>query len=284
MLPINLALVSQSRQSESRGPGARAPPHCRSRRRAISLRCGPCRPRSSRSPRCATSRPATGAVVIVDDVQGAAGYHQDDHGAPVRRSSSTARSWSLTASHEVLEMLVDPFGKRTAAGRSPKSGQGQVEFLGRGVRPVRGVAVRVHDRRRARVGLHHAALLRPAPDHRRALLVHRRDRSGRARSATGGYMLVVGPAAPTTSGRSCGSARRQPQFRRPRRRGTSARVSRCASSSTPAPSTRGSTTGLPEDDEALADAREGWQGATASAEALARAARGGGQSSPRRLT
>jgi hypothetical protein len=38
-------------------------------------------------------------------------------------------SWSLTASHEMLEMLGDPFGRRVIAGRSPKRGQGRVEFL-----------------------------------------------------------------------------------------------------------------------------------------------------------
>jgi hypothetical protein len=35
----------------------------------------------------------------------------------------------LTASHEVLEMLADPFGNRVIAGKSPKRGQGRVEFL-----------------------------------------------------------------------------------------------------------------------------------------------------------
>jgi hypothetical protein len=38
-------------------------------------------------------------------------------------------SWSLTASHEMLEMLADPFGKRVIPGKSPKRGQGRVEFL-----------------------------------------------------------------------------------------------------------------------------------------------------------
>jgi hypothetical protein len=38
-------------------------------------------------------------------------------------------SWSLTASHEMLEMLADPFGKRVIPGKSPKPDQGRVEFL-----------------------------------------------------------------------------------------------------------------------------------------------------------
>jgi hypothetical protein len=37
--------------------------------------------------------------------------------------------WSLTASHETLEMLADPFGNRTIAGPSPAPNQGRVEFL-----------------------------------------------------------------------------------------------------------------------------------------------------------
>src|SRR5215208_5152297 len=48
-------------------------------------------------------------VVIVDDVKGAAGYHQDSHGQPYALVEYS-RSWSLTASHEVLEMLCDPRG------------------------------------------------------------------------------------------------------------------------------------------------------------------------------
>ncbi|HLM35222.1 MAG TPA: hypothetical protein VK278_05525 [Gaiellaceae bacterium] len=67
-------------------------------------------------------------VVIVDDVKGAAGYHQDSHGHPYALVEYS-RSWSLTASHEVLEMLCDPWGRRVVAGRSPKLDQGQVEFL-----------------------------------------------------------------------------------------------------------------------------------------------------------
>ena len=67
-------------------------------------------------------------VIVVDHVQGAAGYHQDRQGHPYALVQYSD-SWSLTASHETLEMLVDPFGRRTAAGRSPKTDQGQVEFL-----------------------------------------------------------------------------------------------------------------------------------------------------------
>jgi hypothetical protein len=67
-------------------------------------------------------------VIIVDDVKDAGGYHLDVRGHPYALVEYSA-SWSLTASHETLEMLCDPWGRRVAAGRSPKRGQGQVEFL-----------------------------------------------------------------------------------------------------------------------------------------------------------
>jgi hypothetical protein len=67
-------------------------------------------------------------VVIVDDVKDAAGYHQDVQGQPYALVEYS-RSWSLTASHETIEMLCDPWGSRIAAGRSPDPDQGQVEFL-----------------------------------------------------------------------------------------------------------------------------------------------------------
>lgn len=67
-------------------------------------------------------------VFVVDDVQGAAGYHTDRNGQPFALVEYS-HSWSLTASHEVLELLCDPWGNRTAPGRSPDDEQGQVEFL-----------------------------------------------------------------------------------------------------------------------------------------------------------
>lgn len=62
------------------------------------------------------------------DVPGAAGVHEDSDGQPF--SLVTAEEgWSLTASHELVEMLVDPFGRRLTEGQSPKPGQGRVQFL-----------------------------------------------------------------------------------------------------------------------------------------------------------
>lgn len=69
-------------------------------------------------------------IVVRDDIDfpGAAGIHLDKDGHPfalVQYSSG----WSLTASHECLEMLCDPLGNRVKAGDSPMPGQDRVEFL-----------------------------------------------------------------------------------------------------------------------------------------------------------
>ncbi len=69
-------------------------------------------------------------IIIKDNIgdPNAAGYHEDKHGQPFSLVQYDA-SWSLTASHECLEMLADPFGRRVIAGESPVSGQGRVNFL-----------------------------------------------------------------------------------------------------------------------------------------------------------
>src|SRR4051812_14500891 len=67
-------------------------------------------------------------IVIRDDIDasGAAGYHSDDNGQPFSLVQADT-NWSLTASHELMEMLGDPFGNRLVAGPSPMQGQGRVE-------------------------------------------------------------------------------------------------------------------------------------------------------------
>lgn len=62
------------------------------------------------------------------DVPGAAGIHLDSDGQPFALVQYSP-TWSLTASHELLEMLADPFGNRLVAGESLKAGQGRVEYL-----------------------------------------------------------------------------------------------------------------------------------------------------------
>jgi len=69
-------------------------------------------------------------IIIKDDIgdPSAAGYHEDKNGEPFSLVQYSD-GWTLTASHELLEMLADPFGRRTVAGPSPKQSQGRVKFL-----------------------------------------------------------------------------------------------------------------------------------------------------------
>lgn len=67
-------------------------------------------------------------IVTEEDLGDAAGIHEDKEGQPFALVKYDY-GWGLTASHEVCEMLVDPFGNRMTAGQSPKPGQGRVEFL-----------------------------------------------------------------------------------------------------------------------------------------------------------
>ena len=64
-------------------------------------------------------------MIVMDDigVAGAAGIHEDKNGQPFAliTASSDLDTWALTASHEALEMLVDPQGNRLVAGDSPMS-------------------------------------------------------------------------------------------------------------------------------------------------------------------
>jgi hypothetical protein len=72
-------------------------------------------------------------IIVMDNIQtpGAEGVHEDKNGQPFAlvTAEATLDRWSLTASHEALEMLVDPFGNRQVAGDSPKANQGRVSFL-----------------------------------------------------------------------------------------------------------------------------------------------------------
>jgi hypothetical protein len=72
-------------------------------------------------------------MIIKDNIgmPGAAGVHMDKDGQPFALISSgkSLDEWSLTASHEMCEMLVDPSGDRQETGDSPKPEQGRVSFL-----------------------------------------------------------------------------------------------------------------------------------------------------------
>jgi hypothetical protein len=69
-------------------------------------------------------------MVVQNDIgfEGAAGIHLDKDGQPYALITS-GEGWSLTASHETLEMLADPFGNRVIAGKSIMEGQGRVRYL-----------------------------------------------------------------------------------------------------------------------------------------------------------
>jgi hypothetical protein len=68
-------------------------------------------------------------VIVRDDIgYDAAGIHLDKDNQPFALVTS-GDGWSVTVSHETLEMVVDPFGNRLVAGDSPKEDQGRVEFL-----------------------------------------------------------------------------------------------------------------------------------------------------------
>lgn len=70
-------------------------------------------------------------IILVRDrlpMKGVVGIHLDEKGQPYALVQQSP-GWSLAASHEVLEMLADPFGSRLVPGGSPKPGQGLVEML-----------------------------------------------------------------------------------------------------------------------------------------------------------
>jgi hypothetical protein len=69
-------------------------------------------------------------IVLRDRIKapGADGFHKDRFGQPFARLALT-ESWSLTASHECLEMLADPFGDRMIPGPSIRRGEGRVSYL-----------------------------------------------------------------------------------------------------------------------------------------------------------
>ncbi len=73
-------------------------------------------------------------IIVKPQVKDAAGFHQDDNGQPFALVEF-GPDWSLTASHECLEMLADPFGRRLRSGNMPDQAislgfkPGRVQFL-----------------------------------------------------------------------------------------------------------------------------------------------------------
>ncbi len=71
-------------------------------------------------------------VIVVDQNLGggALGYHVDQNNRPYALVEATA-SWTLTASHELLEMLADPWGNRKQIAQSlnPSRFPGNLQYL-----------------------------------------------------------------------------------------------------------------------------------------------------------
>jgi len=79
---------------------------------------------------------AFGVLFLMADIADAFfGFHRTVDGRPVAfvRNGET---WSLYASHEAVEMTIDPVGTMFLPGPSPVAGQGEVEFLVEACDPV----------------------------------------------------------------------------------------------------------------------------------------------------
>jgi hypothetical protein len=73
-------------------------------------------------------------VIVMDDIgqkDGIGGIHTNKLGEPFAlvKSHADIKVWSLSASHEAIEMIVDPSLSRRVEGDSPKPEQGRVQYL-----------------------------------------------------------------------------------------------------------------------------------------------------------
>lgn len=83
-------------------------------------------------------------VKPADDQSVQGGIHEDATGQPFALVSS-GPDWSISASHEAMEMLADPFSRRNVTGPSPMAGQGQVDFLVEVCDPCQSFAYPIND-------------------------------------------------------------------------------------------------------------------------------------------
>lgn len=69
-------------------------------------------------------------VIIMDKLNepGEAGYHTDKNHQPFSLVELD-ETWQLSCSHEMCEMLVDPYGNHTISAESMEPSQGKVEYL-----------------------------------------------------------------------------------------------------------------------------------------------------------
>ena len=63
------------------------------------------------------------------EVEGAAGFHSDNLGQPYAQIALSDGDWTVTASHELVEMLVDPFGSRLHTAAALKGWKGDSRRL-----------------------------------------------------------------------------------------------------------------------------------------------------------
>jgi hypothetical protein len=82
-------------------------------------------------------------IIIRDNIgYQAAGIHKDRNGQPFSlvMADDSRDAWSVTCSHEMCEMLVDPFGNRLVAGTSIDPKQGRANYLVEVCDPSEGAA------------------------------------------------------------------------------------------------------------------------------------------------
>jgi hypothetical protein len=74
--------------------------------------------------------PSYWLVQVVDklEYEGCSGYHTDDNGQPLAFVSSEG-NWTLTLSHEILEMLIDPYGNALRTCSNPFDKGAKSSFL-----------------------------------------------------------------------------------------------------------------------------------------------------------
>lgn len=59
------------------------------------------------------------------ELEGAAGFHADERGQPYAQVALSDGKWTVTASHELVEMLVDPFGSRLHGAAALRGWEGE---------------------------------------------------------------------------------------------------------------------------------------------------------------
>ena len=108
-------------------------------------------------------------VFIVKELpEGEGGFHTTQHNQPYAKVIGTPGSdeWTVDASHETIEMLVDPNGNRLQTATAIqitddkiRRRRRQVRISGRSVRPLRSRRLDLYDQRHKSLRLHHPGLL-----------------------------------------------------------------------------------------------------------------------------